>query len=86
MKREISAQLVPTGSDQHVKHSLTAEFCFCVSYCCYEANCFVSDFPHIDFFDTVQEIILCTIFLTISSKQFGYVVVATLITNIAIFN
>ena len=53
LKREISAHLATTGSDQHAKHSLTAQFCFRLFYCCYEANSFVSDFPHIDFFDTL---------------------------------
>ena len=52
----------------------------------FEANSFVSDFPHIDFFNTVQDKILCANFLIISSKQFGYVVVTTLITRTDIFN
>ena len=50
LKRELSAHLATTGSNQHAKHSLTAQFCFRLFYCYYEANSFVSDFPHIDFF------------------------------------
>ena len=53
LKREISSHLATTGSDQHAEHSCTAQFCFRLIYCCCEANSFVSDFPHIDFFDRV---------------------------------
>ena len=53
LKREISAHIATTGSDQHAKHSLTAQFCFCLFNCCYKANSFVSDSPHVDRFDTV---------------------------------
>ena len=76
MKREISAHLATTDS----------AVLFTCMLLLFEANSFVSDFPHIDFFNTVQDIILCAIFLIISSKQFGYVVVTTLITRTDIFN
>ena len=52
----------------------------------FEAHSFVSDFPHIDFSNTVQDIILCANILISSSKQFGYVVVTTLITRTDIYN
>ena len=73
------------GSNQQAKHSLTALICFRSFYCYYVANSFVSGFPHIDFFDTVYDIIFCAHFLIKSSKRFGYIVVTILITITYIF-
>ena len=86
LKWKISAHLATTGSDRHAKHSLIAQFYFRLFYCCYEANSFVSDFPHIDFFDTVWDIILCTDFLIISSKGFVYIAVTILMNSTNVLN
>ena len=87
LKREISAHPTTNCSGQHAKHQLTAQFCFRLFYCCYEANSFVSDIPHIDFFwQSVTYNFFAPIFLLIiSSKRFGYVVVTVLITITHVF-